>query len=115
MNSQAFGNTNDLRLISKLIHNYRALPSILDYYNTQFYNSELIATIAANGSFEAKLLQHFCEIFTSDDPEYPTNYGIHFINVDGKNIKRRNSWCNIAEAQMVRSFDSIRFNSIDNH
>lgn len=80
----------------------------MEYYNKQFYKSELIATIPAEGSREAKTLEHLSQIFTSVDPEYPTDHGIHFIDVDGRNIKRKNSWCNIAEAQMVRTTHPIQ-------
>ncbi|XP_055300785.1 probable RNA helicase armi [Sitodiplosis mosellana] len=87
-------------LISKLDLNYRSLPSILEYPNTQFYNSELIPTIDAESSREAKLLKHLDGIFK--EIEKPGAYGIHFINVDGRNEKRETSWFNVAEVTVTK-------------
>lgn len=85
------------KLISKLVHNYRSLPSILEFSNKQFYNSELIPMIDAETSREAKLLKHLGEMFT--DIQNP--YGIHFFNVDARNEKRKTSWFNINEVRLV--------------
>lgn len=87
------------RLVSKLIENYRCLPSILGYINKQFYNCELIPMIDGNDSREAKLLRHLDGIFP--DYKYPGKRGIHFVNVDGQNQKSKTSWFNVFEVRVV--------------
>lgn len=87
----------DSCLISKLAFNYRSLPSILDFYNSQFYKSELIPMVDAQNSHDAKLLKHISQIF-----HHSGDYGIWFVNVDhGPNEKRKNSWRNPYEAHVV--------------
>lgn len=86
------------RLISKLLFNYRSLPSILEFYNSQFYNSELIPMIDAKTSRDAKTLKHISPILGNSN----TQYGIHFINVGyGMNERRITSWRNPYEAHVV--------------
>lgn len=99
------------KLISKLVHNYRSLPSILEFSNKQFYNSELIPMVDAETSREAKLLKHLGEMFT--DIENPGTYGIHFFNVDARNEKRKTSWFNINEVRLVNiTAESLSINKI---
>lgn len=87
-------------LISKLVHSYRSLPSILEFNNKQFYNSELIPMIDAETSREAQLLKQLVSIFP--DVQNHGAYGIHFVNVDdGRNQKFKTSWFNINEARVV--------------
>lgn len=50
-------------------------------------------------SSEAKMLARFDTIFL--DANKPSGYGIHFIDVNGKNVDRKHSWANILEAQVV--------------
>lgn len=87
-------------LISKLVHSYRSLPSILGFNNKQFYNSELIPMIDAESSREALLLKHLDGIFPN--VQNRGAYGIHFVNVDdGRNQKWKKSWFNLNEARVV--------------
>ncbi|XP_031617415.1 probable RNA helicase armi [Contarinia nasturtii] len=96
-----FDEDNGLCLISKLVNNYRSLPSILDYCNTLFYKSELIPMIHERDSDEARILKHMVGIFP--DIENAGDYGIHFVNVeDGHNQKKETSWFNIEEVQVMR-------------
>lgn len=83
----------------KLIHNYRSLPSILNYYNTQFYDSQLVAMNDSKTSPDAEMLTRFNSIFL--DENQTSEYGIHFVDVNGKNVVRKHSWANILEAQVV--------------
>lgn len=54
-------------------------------------------------SKDAKMLAHFSTIFQSEN--CPKNrFGIHFVNVDGKNVVQKHSWANIIEAQVVSNF-----------
>lgn len=87
-------------VVSNLRHNYRSLPSIIDYYNKQFYNSELIPMLDSKESYEAKLLRHLGGIF--DEKHFDKDYGIHFMNVaKGHNRKWKTSWCNQEEVIVV--------------
>lgn len=58
----------------------------------------------AKESREAKLLRHLSDIF----PEYQNGceYGIHFIDVDGRNEKLKHSWFNVGEVQVVNIIKS---------
>ena len=76
----------------------------MDYTNKQFYNSELIQTIDAKNSNEAKLLKRFHATLPPMFPDIknPGEYGIHFINIEnGRNEKRESSWFNIEEVRAV--------------
>lgn len=96
----------------KLIHNYRSVPSILNYYNTQFYDSELVPMIDSKASPDAKLLAHFSPIF--QDNSQSNEYGIYFIDINGKNVVRKHSWANIIEAQVVSIYSSLAWKSKTN-
>lgn len=92
-------------IISNLMANFLgALPSILNFYNTQFYDSTLIPTICGSTSIEAielkkmgKFLTHYADL----DGKEP--FGITFINVDGRNerLENKKSWENKEEATLV--------------
>lgn len=58
--------------------------------------------IHAETSLDAKTLTHISTIFSSE--KTPSDYGIHFIDVNGKNVSRKHSWANILESQVVSGF-----------
>lgn len=93
--------------IFKLLHNYRSLPSILNYYNTQFYGSTLVPMIDDKTSSDAKLLAHVSRIFSNKTTS--SDYGIYFADVNGKNVDRKHSWANIRESEVVCGFHGDLF------
>lgn len=74
----------------------------MNFYNTQFYESELVAMIDSKTSSDAKMLAHFNTSF-----QCGKDYGILFIDVNGRNVDRKHSWANIIEAQVVSVFQRI--------
>lgn len=95
----------------RLRYNYRALPSILGYYDRQFYESNLIPMIDARVSHEAKLLRMMQTgrtlpfPRTTPDPlkPKPPPFGMYFMNVNGNNVRMQNkkSWRNETEGVKV--------------
>lgn len=58
-------------------------------------------------SHDAKTLAFCSSIFKSEQSEH----GIYFIDVNGRNVKRKHSWANIIEAKVVSIFvDFIHLN-----
>lgn len=97
---------NQPGLVQKLIRNYRALPAIVDFYNKQFYDSELISTLSSGDSAEAQLLKEVRrqQILPVSSQ---ASFGLYFIDVDnGKNKKKRGakSWLNVEELITVSWF-----------
>lgn len=86
--------------MTKLLINYRSLPSILSFFNQQFYKFELIPDLSDTDSREAKILRVICNGRIL--PANPANHGIYFRDVCG-NQRRINgtSPCNRAEAKEV--------------
>lgn len=85
-----------------------SLPSILDFYNQQFYNSQLIATICGKTSNESVQLRELRDILpilaTNDDGDVADNpFGLCFVNVNGSNerLENRKSWSNQQEVEIV--------------
>lgn len=75
----------DPRLVTKLRRNYRALPCILNFYNKQFYDSQLISTLCGESSPEAIKLRDLRKVmFKNTEDENQNPFGIIFVNVDGK-------------------------------
>lgn len=93
--------------MTRLIKNYRALPSVLKFYSDRFYKSTLVSTITKDDN-ESKYLKY---IYRFSFPENEIEFGIRFYNVNGENKREngRRSWHNPYEAKMVRSinFDRI--------
>lgn len=58
--------------------------------------------IDSKTSADAKILAKFNAIFL--DENQSSEYGIHFIDVNGTNVDRKHSWANILEAQVVSIF-----------
>lgn len=94
----------DPRLVTKLLYNYRALPSILTVYNDLFYDSELYAKIKEKGSREAEnLLKLDCILPKSEIRE--KTHGVFFNGVRSENRQDSDSpsWYNPIEAKNVRN------------
>lgn len=93
-------------LVTKLLMNYRSLPSILTPFNNHFYHGELKATIDPNSSPEAKLLKYLDPILWNPKKVENRNCGFFFINVNGQNRRSQDSpsWFNGAEAKNVFQF-----------
>lgn len=107
MNVQNLLNENvfDLRLVTGLLLNYRAIPSILDVYNSMFYNSKLIATVSDENSKEIKLLTRLFDAGLLPSNEGTSRkYGLYFNNINGKNVRipGSTSYCNVQEADKVK-------------
>lgn len=120
----------DAHLISKLLYNYRSLPSILDYYNSHFYSNELKATVSETDSPEAIVLAKVQQMIP-ENKERNLKHAIFFHNVKGifrnsfgffhfsspsipwlntiilitsginRQVKESNSWCNGEEIEAV--------------
>lgn len=107
---QSAENGYDQRLVAKLRRSYRALPSILNFYNKQFYESELIAEIDPEKSIEAFELNELNEILPRSENAITNNpFGVYFVNVDdGRNERKTNtsSWSNSKEVETV-SFTQV--------
>lgn len=64
--------------------------------------------IDSKTSSDAEMLARFNSIFL--DENQTSEYGIHFVDVNGRNVIRKHSWANILEAQVVSNiFESILF------
>lgn len=95
--------------MTKLRRNYRALPSILDFYDKQFYDSQLISTICAESSPEAMKLRELKRILPKRTDSTSQNpFGICFVNVEGRNERMQNkkSWENKDEMALVRLLEN---------
>lgn len=99
---QRFEKGYDSRLITKLIYNYRSIPSVMKMYNDLFYDSELIPTISETDSTEAELLIKLNPILPNSQI-INKSHGLFFIGVRGKNQQCTDSpsWFNGAEAKSV--------------
>ncbi|VEN36259.1 unnamed protein product [Callosobruchus maculatus] len=91
----------DPRLATKLLYNYRAVPSILNMYSTMFYDDELIPTINEDSSNEAMLLESLRSILPKmTSGKIPS---VVFHGVDGENYQSVDSpsWYNPYEAAQI--------------
>lgn len=97
-NLQKDGDDFDPRLVTKLIKNYRALPSILKFYSDTFYKSSLVDTKNHN---ESKYLEYIYRFMFQTERK---PFGIRFHDVKGTNYRERGrrSWHNPIESRMVR-------------
>uniref|UniRef100_A0A1I8PWK1 RNA helicase n=1 Tax=Stomoxys calcitrans TaxID=35570 RepID=A0A1I8PWK1_STOCA len=91
----------DPRLVTKLLYNYRALPSILNVYNDLFYDSELISMIG-NDSREADMLRGIAELLPESQTR-PETHGAFFYGMLSENMQEKDSpsWYNPHEAKCV--------------
>ncbi|KAB0796152.1 hypothetical protein PPYR_10213 [Photinus pyralis] len=91
----------DPRLVTKLIYNYRSLPTILNMFNQLFYMGQLQPTISEVDSKEAKLLESLKEMLPeSTDSKVPA---VIFHGVTGDNTQSTDcpSWFNPNEASQI--------------
>lgn len=89
--------------MTKLLYNYRSLPSVLSSYSDLFYDSELIPTISAKNSEEQIILGKLQNgLFNMNN-----GYGVHFIGIRGQEERTADStsWRNPQETQKVRNND----------
>lgn len=81
------------------------MPSVLNFYSKQFYESQLIATICGKNSDEAKKLRslkNILPVFLTKKEKNP--FGLFFVDVsDGNCIRPSNkkSWSNPEEFNVV--------------
>lgn len=94
----------DERLVTKLLYNYRSLPSILSSYNELFYDDELIPTILPSGSEESSILKKI-KTDVLKGRSSTENFGIFFFGIRGREeqIAASTSWRNPAETGAVIS------------
>lgn len=79
--ADVLGNHFDKRMITKLVHNYRSHPSILDLPNKAFYNGDLIADADITRSHRFVGWEHL-----------PTSgFPIIFHGVEGEDMRESNS------------------------
>ncbi|KAG4074469.1 hypothetical protein HA402_015758 [Bradysia odoriphaga] len=99
--STRFEHHYDPRLVTRLVNNYRSIPSILNVYSDLFYDASLKAMISEVDSEDAKVLNSLIRIL----PNNKAN-GVVFIGVNGKNVKDADSpsWCNKEEAETIKKF-----------
>ncbi|XP_054735620.1 probable RNA helicase armi [Anastrepha obliqua] len=92
----------DPRLVTKLLYNYRALPSILNVYSELFYDSELRAMINENDSREADMLKNLDALLPASEKR-PKSHGVFFYGTRSENKQEADSpsWFNPLEARNV--------------
>ncbi|XP_055846551.1 probable RNA helicase armi [Episyrphus balteatus] len=98
-----FPNTGyDPRLVTKLVYNYRALPSILESYSSLFYDSELLPQLAEQGNKEFDILETVRDLLPPSEIRSKTHaaffHGIRGIN---KQDADSPSWYNPVEAKHI--------------
>lgn len=90
----------DPRLVTLLVHNYRAHPSIMNVYSELSYDNGLKAMVNDVDSDEAQTLKQLRPILPTEEQ------GVIFIGVEGKNEKGNDSpsWFNEQEVTSVSSW-----------
>jgi len=93
-------------LITKLIYNYRSVPSILDCYNNLFYDSELIPQIEEDDKREFALLRSLEGTLSKTFNKKHVNQGLLFWGIRGQNRQDSDSpsWYNGEEAAQLYLF-----------
>ncbi|XP_064541268.1 probable RNA helicase armi [Drosophila montana] len=89
-------------VLTKLLYNYRALPSIMNVYSKLFYDNELISMVSDKDSREVRFLAELQEIFEAHQ-DRPRTHGTFFHGIMGENLQDFDSpsWYNPAEAREV--------------
>lgn len=89
--------------LTKLLNNYRALPTIMCTYSRLFYDNELIPMVSEEDSREIRLLERAKVVFEPITKEIPKKQAAFFFGVDGKNMQDNDSpsWYNPMEAKDV--------------
>lgn len=92
----------DPKLVTKLLYNYRSLPSILNAYSDLFYKNELRPMVSDKDSDELTMLKRVNVFFASNENR-PPNHGLYFVGVRGEDRRLPDSpsWFNGAEAKSV--------------
>ncbi|XP_017029857.2 probable RNA helicase armi [Drosophila kikkawai] len=88
--------------LTKLLNNYRALPSIMCTYSKLFYDDELIPMVSETDSREIRLLEKARAVF-KPVKDIPIKQGAFFFGIDGRNMQESDSpsWYNPLEAKEV--------------
>ncbi|KAH8380463.1 hypothetical protein KR009_010832, partial [Drosophila setifemur] len=101
---QRFPNTSGYNpvVLTKLLYNYRALPSIMCMYSKLFYDDELISMVSVEDSREAALLSKL-QPLVMQNKGIPKAHGTFFFGIAGVNMQEDDSpsWYNPKEAQEV--------------
>lgn len=89
-------------VLTKLLNNYRALPSVMCVYSRLFYDNELISMVSEKDSRDALLLADLQKIF-EHDMVVPRTHGTFFHAILGENMQESDSpsWYNPSEARQV--------------
>ncbi|KAH8395282.1 hypothetical protein KR222_008189, partial [Zaprionus bogoriensis] len=89
-------------VLTKLLYNYRALPSIMAVYSKLFYDNELVPMLSEQESREARLLADLQVIF-EPNVDMPRTQGTFFYGIMGENMQEPDSpsWYNPSEAREV--------------
>ncbi|EDW17931.2 probable RNA helicase armi [Drosophila mojavensis] len=89
-------------VLTKLLYNYRALPSIMSVYSKLFYDNELVSMVSEKDSREAHTLAKLQTIF-EPHLDMPRTHGTFFHGILGENMQDMDSpsWFNPAEAREV--------------
>ncbi|GAB0100979.1 Probable RNA helicase armi [Sergentomyia squamirostris] len=92
----------DERLVTKLVNNYRSIPSVLQLYSDLSYDGKLVPTINDSDSDEIKFLDRFKAPLPAANR--PT-HGVFFFSNVGENRQQSDSpsWMNPLEAANVYS------------
>ncbi|XP_017071574.1 probable RNA helicase armi [Drosophila eugracilis] len=89
-------------VLTKLLYNYRALPSIMSIYNKLFYDDELISVLSEKDSREIQLLTKLRCVF-EPEKDWPQAHGTFFYGITGENRQDIDSpsWYNPHEVKEV--------------
>ncbi|XP_022223447.2 probable RNA helicase armi, partial [Drosophila obscura] len=92
---------NKLNVLTKLKHNYRALPAIVSTYSHLFYEDELMPMVSPNDSRELQIVEKL-QIMLGGG--IPRGHGVFFVGVFGSSLKDVDSpsWHNPAEAGEIQ-------------
>ncbi|KAL9887935.1 putative RNA helicase armi [Glossina fuscipes fuscipes] len=90
----------DPRLVTNLLYNYRALPSIVNVYNGLFYNAKPM--IREENSWEAAMLKQLDDLLPQS-PNRRKTHSIFFRGIRSANLQKNDSssWYNPYEAEEV--------------
>lgn len=102
---QRFEHRYDPRLVTRLVYNYRSLPSILNVYSELFYDKDLKAMVSDVDSVEAEAIKRLQQILPDEEYRSQTQ-GVIFVGVEGRSQRCADSpsWLNKAEANNVSDF-----------
>ncbi|XP_039484922.1 probable RNA helicase armi [Drosophila santomea] len=89
-------------VLTKLLYNYRALPSIMNIYSKLFYDDELIPVVSEKDSRESRLLSTLRCVF-EPEKDMPLAHGTFFYGITGENRQENDSpsWYNPQEVKEV--------------